>query len=62
MNTYLIEEKKEKLKELRTNYLEGKLIRSRAKWIHEGEKPSTHFCNFFKNYFDSGMQFVGDQP
>jgi len=57
-----LKKKNEELKELRTNYLEGKLIRSRAKWINEGEKPSTYFCNFFKNYFDSGMQFVGDQP
>ena len=25
--------------------LEGKLVRSRAKWIFEGEKPTSSFCN-----------------
>ena len=25
--------------------MEGKLIRSRAKWMFEGEKPSNYFCN-----------------
>jgi hypothetical protein len=32
--------------------LEGSLIRSRAKWVFDGEKPTRYFCNghFVKKY------------
>ena len=37
MNVPLLEEKQ---KDIRKSKMEGKLIRSRAKWMFEGEKPS----------------------
>ena len=42
-----------KKKELRKQYLEGKLIRSRAEWIHQGEKLSNYFCNLENRNFVS---------
>jgi len=53
LNIDLIEEKSEELKELRKKYLEGKLIRSRAKWINERDKPSNYFCNLENRNFVS---------
>ena len=34
-----IEEKNEKLREIREQNLEGTLIRAKARWIEEGENP-----------------------
>jgi len=55
LNTGLIEEEKthQQFKELRKSDLEGKLRRSRDKWIHEGEKPSNYFWNFENRFFVS---------
>ena len=37
--------KQKELQELRKKKMEGMLIRSRARWIGEGEKVSKYFCN-----------------
>ena len=37
--------KKLKLEDIRIKKMEGILIRSRAKWIDEGEKINKYFCN-----------------
>ena len=36
-----LEEKNRDLQEFRKKMLEGQLVRSRAKWIFEGEKPTS---------------------
>jgi len=59
LNIDLIEEKSEELKELRKKYLEGKLIRSRAKWINERDKPSNYFCNLENRNFVSNLELNG---
>ena len=41
----VIEEKQNELEKIRNQKLRGSYIRSRAKWIEEGEKPSKYFCN-----------------
>ena len=46
-----LEEKKVALENLRKEYLQGHMIRSRARWIEEGEKPSKYFCNLESRNF-----------
>ena len=44
---------------LRKKKLKGHYIRSRAKWIEEGEKPSKYFCNLeFRNYFSKIISII----
>ena len=39
------------MEEIRKEPLRGSLIRSRSKWIDEGEKPTKYFCNLeTRNY------------
>ena len=45
--------KKEELEALRAEILEGVLIRSKAKWIGEGEKMSKYFCNLENRHYVS---------
>ena len=45
--------KKEKLKQIREKRMEGVLLRSRARWIAEGEKASNYFCNLEKRHYVS---------
>ena len=46
-----LEEKKNELEEIRKDYVNGLLVRARAKWIEDGEKPSKYFCNLEKRNF-----------
>ena len=47
----VIEEKQKHLEEIRSQTLKGNYIRSRVRWIEEGEKPSKYFCNLeSRNY------------
>ena len=41
--------------EIRKKKLKGKFIRSRAKWIEEGEKPTKYFCNMESRNFTSKL-------
>ena len=41
------------LKEIREKMLEGTLVRSRTRWIHEGEKPTRYFCHLENRNFIS---------
>ena len=45
--------KQQELLEIRKKRLEGSLVRSRAKWVLEGEKPSKYFCNLENRHFVS---------
>ena len=48
-----IEEKKEEIKKIRQNKLKGSIIRSKAKWLEEGEKPTNYFLNLENRNFTS---------
>ncbi|GFR93104.1 reverse transcriptase [Elysia marginata] len=45
--------KKEQLETMRSKLMEGVLIRSRARWIGDGEKMSKYFLNLEKRHFAS---------
>lgn len=51
INTDLISAKKTELENLRKEKLQGHIIRSRAKWVEEGEKPTKYFCNLERRNF-----------
>lgn len=44
-------EKKVELEKVRKEKLQGHIIRSRAKWVEEGEKPSKYFCSLESRNF-----------
>ena len=52
-NFELIREKQGELNNIREKRLEGSMVRARAKWIEEGEKPSSYFCNLENRNFVS---------
>ena len=47
-NVHQLEEKRQELTELRKKKVEGMIVRSRAKWIYEGEQNSKYVCNLEK--------------
>ena len=47
----ILEDKKVELEQMRKSKLKGELIRSRIRWLSEGEKPSKYFCNLEKKNF-----------
>lgn len=51
VNIDLVSEKKLELESLRKEKLQGHVIRSRAKWVEEGEKPSKYFCSLESRNF-----------
>ena len=52
-NYDLIKSKQDELKVIREKKLQGTLIRSRARWVEQGEKPSKYFCNLENRNFIS---------
>lgn len=46
-----IEQCKQELETIRKEYMQGVLVRTRAKWIEEGEKPTKYFCSLEKRNF-----------
>ena len=52
-DAHILKEKNEELVSLRTKKIEGVMLRSRAKWIAEGEKISNYFCNLEKRHYVS---------
>ena len=55
----LLDTKKEELLELRRKKMEGVAVRSKAKWIQDGEKPSKYFCNLEnRNYVSKFMNML----
>ena len=50
-SVHQLEEKRQELIELRKKKVAGMIVRSRAKWIYEGEQNSKYFCNLEKNKF-----------
>lgn len=54
-----VDELKKELEKIRIEKLKGSMIRSKAKWIDEGEKPTEYFCNLEKrNYTNKTIQRV----
>ncbi len=47
----LIEDVTNQLEEFRKEHMKGVLVRSRARWIEEGERPSRYFCGLEKRNF-----------
>lgn len=47
----LLDRKRLELENLRKEKLNGKMIRSRAQWIEEGEKPTNYFCGLESKNF-----------
>ena len=43
--------KKDELEHIRKEKLKGGMIRSRAKWIQDGEKPTKYFCHLESRIF-----------
>ena len=52
-NFDLISQLKQELQLLRENKLKGVLVRSKARWIEKGEKPSRYFLNLENRHFIS---------
>ena len=51
VNYVQLEEKKKELEILHTENLKGHMIRSRAEWLCESEKPSKYFCALEKHLY-----------
>ena len=45
--------KKQELENLRKEKIKGKIVRSRVKWVEEGEKPTKYFCGLESKNFVS---------
>ena len=57
-----LKDKKEQLQLLREKKLKGTLIRSRARWVEQGEKGSRYFCNLEnRNFVSKRMSSVIDK-
>ena len=50
-NLTILEDKKQKLENIREQTTQGIIIQSRAQWLNEGEKPSKYFCSLEKYNF-----------
>ena len=46
-----LEESERKLQEIRVKIIEGVMVRSRARWVENGEKPTKYFCGLEKRNF-----------
>ena len=58
-DTTKIEEIRNELEQLRKKKIEGILVRSRANWINEGEKPTHYFCNLEnRNFVNKTISFL----
>ena len=54
--------KKEQLVAIRDKRMEGVILRSKARWIADGEKVSSYFCNLEKRHFISkNMAYLTDK-
>ena len=47
----ILEEHKNKLESLRKSKIDGMILRSKANWIENGEKPTKYFCSLEKRNF-----------
>ena len=55
----ILDEKRVALENIRSEKLQGHMIRSRARWVEEGEKPSKYFCNLeSRNYLNKTIKKI----
>ena len=53
----ILEEKQNMLENLRKEKLKGNMIRSKARWVEEGEKPTKYFCHLeSRNYLNKTIK------
>ena len=58
-NLKVLEHKREELFQLRQKELDGMIVRSRTKWLCEGEKNTEYYCNLEKrNVVQKAMCFT----
>lgn len=58
-NLELLKDKREELEAIRKKKVEGMIVRSRAKWIQEGETNSKYFSNLEKrNYVEKSIPYI----
>jgi hypothetical protein len=50
-----LRDKKKQLEEIRANKVEGIILRSKARWIDQGEKPTKYFLNLEKRNYVSKL-------
>ena len=71
INFELLDKKRNDLQEIRNKKMEGVKIRSRVRWISDGEKVTKYFCNLEKRNFVSKCmnslkknngEIINDQP
>lgn len=58
LNAEEISKKLEELEHLRNQIMKGVLVRSKARWINEGEKVSKYFCNLENRHYISKRMTV----
>ena len=51
----ILKVKERELEQFRLKRMEGVKVRSRARWVEEGEKPSRYFCDMENRHFTSKM-------
>ena len=57
INLAILENKKKTLENLRKEKLKETIIRSKAVWVDEGEKPTKYICNLeARNYINKTIQ------
>ena len=55
----LLHDKKLELMTIRENKVRGTILRSKVKWIEEGEKPTKYFCALeSRNYVNKTVKFL----
>jgi hypothetical protein len=58
----ILEEKQKQLENIRKEKLKGHFVRSRAKWIEEGEKPTKYFCHLeSRNFLNKTIKKIETQ-
>ena len=55
---HLILQKRNKLQNLREKIIDGIILRSKARWISQGEKVTKYVCNLEKRYFVSKQMYT----
>ena len=57
----LVEEKRSALESIQKEKMQGHIVRSRARWVEEGEKPTKYFCNLeSRNFINKTIKRVDD--
>lgn len=59
INLHVIEEKRLLLENIRKEKMVGHMIRGKARWVEEGEKPTRYFCSLEnRNYINKTIKKI----